>query len=406
MYLEILISGRCRCEIIQVKFIRVLLTDSGHYFFPIDRNPTPAESQQEQEQLRQVFCQYFDTTLKASGLSGSQTKNSTATSQSFTAETLVKVPVDTQTVSVPPSPPVHTLETVGGVSTPGDTRSLEEKKPDNSVEQDPHKKPNKTQTIHAATETKLECPPGLSEWHDRSFYQKGLTSKADERTVEFFATWHKVKGLKWSGKNVYPKSFSEQRKAQLDKYYATKPEEFYQTTKLPVITPDNFEDFLKLTAQFGKVQFQERFACSARLSLYMLNSDNVVTFPVDYRYGWDLQDPAHRALLDKYREVIGIDITYNAPSCQHWSCAGRRAPEAKRQENRKVELPMLHWLVEDTGKATQNNDDMLFENPLTSDIWTKSPLQQLPAYGLKPKKGDQCRHGLKVEGLPIRKSTR
>ena len=36
----------------------------------------------------------------------------------------------------------------------------------------------------------------------------------------------------------------------MDKYYKNIPEEFYSSTHLPVVTPDNFEAYLKLVSSF------------------------------------------------------------------------------------------------------------------------------------------------------------
>eukprot|EP00959_Pyramimonas_sp_CCMP1952_P447576 9371733-Pyramimonas_sp.AAC.1 len=77
------------------------------------------------------------------------------------------------------------------------------------------------------------------------------------------------------------------------------PEEFYFETQLPVVTPDNLEDWMNRMS-IDRIEVQERMSGSSRFSRRAAMQGLTVGFPVDYRYGWDMADSHHQKLLTDF----------------------------------------------------------------------------------------------------------
>ena len=144
---------------------------------------------------------------------------------------------------------------------------------------------------------------------------------------------------------MWPSSCSLEDVSQLEKKCKAWPEEFYQETTLPVVTPYNAAAWVKHMKGF-KLHLQERMSGSGRLSLRSKRLGLQVAFPVDYRYGWNMADPEHQEILTEIRRTMGIDITWWAPTCTPWSQASRGDAE-KREADREAQGPTLEWLVLD-----------------------------------------------------------
>ena len=65
----------------------------------------------------------------------------------------------------------------------------------------------------------------------------------------------------------------------------------------------------------------EQWSCSGRFSAHALKRGLAVGFPVDYRYGWDLNNPSHRRLLDRIHAVFRPQVILPAPDCRVYSKA-------------------------------------------------------------------------------------
>ena len=86
--------------------------------------------------------------------------------------------------------------------------------------------------------------------------------------------------------NIWPKHWSQQQKDAAEKKSRTMPEEFYTYLKLPVVIPDNVEQFLACHKVLNiDWQFQEQFSGSGRLSKTSYRQQLSTLFPVDSRYG-------------------------------------------------------------------------------------------------------------------------
>ena len=45
----------------------------------------------------------------------------------------------------------------------------------------------------------------------------------------------------------------------------------------------------------------------------------IVGFPVDFRYGWDLANESHQAMLRKAQAELQPGVVHIAPDCAPWS---------------------------------------------------------------------------------------
>jgi hypothetical protein len=199
-------------------------------------------------------------------------------------------------------------------------------------------------------------------------------------------------------------------RADADRYrqrYKCIPEEYYSATKLPVVTPDNFEEWFAATP--AEVwDFWEWCSGSGRTSLQAKRQGLREGFPVDARYGWDLHNAAHRAKLARARKKHQPGVILISPDCRVWGNAGNRADPEQREEDRMATRPFLLWLHEQCALQDQKGAGYLTENPVGSVIFTESPLMHNKhnANFQKLQRTDQCRHGCVDEtGKAIKKPT-
>lgn len=164
--------------------------------------------------------------------------------------------------------------------------------------------------------------------------------------VSTAATIAKVKGLgtftqpllEYTGDQV-PDSLQGDELAKAKARYRGMPEEFYSETGQRVETPGNFNEwFAQQRCKHSEelFQFQEYWSGSGR-------SGFRVRFPVDLRYGWDLRNPAHRALLDVVDREFMPCIQFASPSCTVWGQSGNHANPKVRSAERELDRPVLAW---------------------------------------------------------------
>ena len=226
------------------------------------------------------------------------------------------------------------------------------------------------------------------------------------RKSKFLDDWRKLPGPKYheTGDRISDSLQSNRDYDSIVEKYKKIPEIFYTKTKLPVVTPDNFREWLSLVCQHS-LEFQEVFSGSGNLSFHFLSHGASVAFPVDFRYGWNARLDKHRKMLD---ELI-VGTSFYAPNCTAWSSLSNWMPEETRDDLRKLEGPVLEWITtRSVNMWEQHSSATIVENPRNSTIWTKSPLLQLdkhPRAGRRP--FDQCAYGL-IEpstGLAAQKPT-
>ena len=186
------------------------------------------------------------------------------------------------------------------------------------------------------------------------------------------------------------------------------PEEFYMQSGAEVVTPHNFETFMDAHADVDITwDFQEQFSGSGRLSSISLQHGLATGFPVDLRYGWDLNNTDHQQLLVRARTRFKPRIKFSAPDCRHWGVQSSTFDKEYLEQARQEEYGQLEWLFLDN--KHQHDQGLAYgnENPDRSAIFVKSPLaKNCDLNDNRRRKLDQRRFGAVSEShLPIRKST-
>ena len=209
--------------------------------------------------------------------------------------------------------------------------------------------------------------------------------------------------------NIWPDHWSSQQKATAETRSKALPEEFYTATKLPIVTPGNVIAFLKAHKRLGIAwQFQEQWSGSGRLSKTAYRQGLSTLFPIDSRYGWDIQYKKHRDLIDLVRDTLTPLFKWSGPDCRRWSSATNAQDPKTLEQSRQEEFPALSWLVSDCKCQHFAGRGYGVENGLRSQIWTRSPLQRLhsEADG-RTNRSDACQFGLVSDSNdPIQKSYR
>ena len=106
---------------------------------------------------------------------------------------------------------------------------------------------------------------------------------------KFVSAWNGA-GEKYSG-NIWPSHWTQVEQQRMSKYYDAMPEEFYTLSGLTVVSPTNCFHWIDRMAKHGykTFHFSECMSGSGRLSLGCLMGGMWISFPVDFRYGWDLR---------------------------------------------------------------------------------------------------------------------
>ena len=152
--------------------------------------------------------------------------------------------------------------------------------------------------------------------------------------------------------------------------------------------------------------FQEQWSLSGRTSRYAVNNF-AVGFPVDYRFGWDLDYPPHRALIDKCDLAFRTLIKLSSPDCRMRSIASNTMDPEKKKFGRQKSVALLEWFHGQNHRQIQKGGAAVNENPKGSSMWHKSPLKKNGSIGMHKKHGDQCAGGAvhPKTNVPAKKAT-
>ena len=199
---------------------------------------------------------------------------------------------------------------------------------------------------------------------------------------------------------------------KLNKRYRALPEEFYTKTGMAPITPKNFNKWFNRTRGKGlRWHFWEMFSGTGRLSLVMFMAGLIVGFPVDYRYGWNLADESHQAMLRKAQAEFRPGVVHLAPDCAPWSISSSSKDPELRLQERIAARPTLEFTQEVCEQQDKQSRGYNMEQPLGSALFQEElpenplRLQGLPGYR-KRQRLDQCMLGAQDEhGAPIQKAT-
>ena len=90
--------------------------------------------------------------------------------------------------------------------------------------------------------------------------------------------------------------------------------------------------------------FSEQWSGTARLSAHAFRRGLNVGFPIDYRYGWNLNDAAHRRLIDEVNATFKPSVIHSAPDCRLYSKARKGVDAIAESEDKAKEKPLFAWL--------------------------------------------------------------
>ena len=211
--------------------------------------------------------------------------------------------------------------------------------------------------------------------------------------------------------DVFPQGASDKAKQKMQHI----KEEFYSMTGHTVVTPDNTRSFIQAHQRWKRLHgatlhwdFWELWSGSGRTSWEALQQGVLTGPPIDYRYGWDINDAKHRALIEDMEKEFQPKVVFAAPDCRCWSAFSNCSPQLQPQfhQERHRQRTMLQWLVSFTRAISIAGRAFIIENPMTSQIWRQSPLHALEQIGHR-RRCSQCMYGLThpTTKRPMRKDT-
>ena len=228
-----------------------------------------------------------------------------------------------------------------------------------------------------------------------------------------FHLWNQVTGPRHTDKlDLLPTHLSKESRTTALREIKAIPEFFYTNTSLPIITPDNVQQFFKLVSNQGfSMTLFSICSGSGRLLLTMtgLPFSKCVLFPIDLRHGWDMNHKPHQQLIHLINRRYKPKHISIEPRCKHWSRAGNVRDPALTIQLRHDENPMLRFYTELLAETNSDGRDCLVENPVGSDIWLKSPLHALTAlttFDDNTKHTDQCAFSPEPDGQRHKKRTK
>ena len=200
--------------------------------------------------------------------------------------------------------------------------------------------------------------------------------------------------------------------SKLTKRYKAMPEEFYSKTGLRPVTPSNFKRWFQRNRGKGlRWHAWELSSGTGRLSLILMMAGLVIGFPVDLRYGWDLGNAEHQAMLRQAQQEFKPGVVHLAPDCAPWSVASSSKDPEERLAERNAARPSLEFTQEVCQNQSHHGRGYNVEQPYGSAMFQEDlPENPLHLSDLsdhrKRQRIDQCMHGAEDEcKYPIQKAT-
>jgi len=424
--------------------IRVLLTESGHYLLPIDgKNSAPDPA--EQKLMKSLVKRYTEELLSSS--TSSKAPSSRACKTLYAGDKTPRVGSSEDIRTSCNDTPLHEDKGPSRQDTPcreditstkdfsscNDTPLREESstgKTETSIRgRSLNKQPNISKRSTSCPASTAQSPPqsclkrestpvGRAKnvsFEDTASRDSGLASPRATGTTSgqalhssnfsrFFTAWMAFSAPCYSS-DVWPQHFDAQRQASSRQYYKAMPEHFYSRTKLPVVTPENMNDFLN-HMQGHQLVMHEVFSGSGMLSLEAWNQGLPCGFPIDHRYGWDINVQQHRQLMDKAIGRFKPRVLFFSPRCSPWCKLSKQVHGSSLQKRRAVDLPALEWMAS-LMEAPQRTYKCIVEQPEGSAMLTESPVHRCVGRSeYNSTKIFQCTYGAVAEcGTKVRKAT-
>ena len=199
---------------------------------------------------------------------------------------------------------------------------------------------------------------------------------------------------------------------KLKKRYQAMPEEFYTKSGLRPVTPSNFRRWFKHAKGRGlRWHAWELFSGTGRLSLILMMAGLIVGFPVDFRYGWDLNNQEHQQMIFDAQREFKPGVVHIAPDCAPWSVSSTSKDPQVRLQERQEAKPSLECTQQVCTNQSRHDRGYNMEQPLGSALFQEDlPENPLHLSTLqdcrKRQRIDQCMHNAEDEERnPIQKAT-
>ena len=394
----------------EMKFFRLLLTDSGHYILPTDeaaRNNQVAEETQRRVTLfghqveEHCLRKWNDVkrifiTKEPSKLEGQTEGNRSGSVQGTDFLVDDKKKKKRVTIKIKPEIVDYDLDKKDVKNYIGENMKemIEDEKPEQSILDD------ETLAVNGAEMAS----------HDTKKHYDPLTMEpAVNRDMMDY--YEDVEHFDKYTEDKFPDNLDYEYYQKLKKRYRAIPEEFYRKSGLRPVRPNNFHKwFEKMRGRGLRWHVWEWFSGSGRLSLLLMTAGLIVGFPVDLRYGWDVNNPAHADMLRMAQREFQPGVLHMSPDCGPWSVSGNTRPPELRQEDRRRDRNALLLVQEAAEEQDHYGRGYNVEQPLGSAMWKEDdecPLRLSHIYGhRKRQRCDQCMCGARDEqGSPIQKAT-
>lgn len=393
----------------EMKFFRLLLTDSGHYILPTDEAARNNQVAEETQRRVTLFCHQVEEhclrkwndvkrifiTKEPSKLEGQSEGNRSGSVQGtdFLVDDKKKKRV---TIKIKPEIVDYDLDKKNVKDYIGENMKemIEDEKPERSILDD------ETLAVNGAEMAS----------HDTKKHNDPLTMEpAVNRDMMDY--YEDVEHFDKYTEDKFPDNLDYEYYQKLKKRYRAIPEEFYQKSGLRPVRPNNFHKwFAKMRGRGLRWHVWEWFSGSGRLSLLLMTAGLIVGFPVDLRYGWDVNNPTHADMLRMAQREFQPGVLHMSPDCGPWSVSGNTRPPELRQEDRRRDRNALLLVQEAAEEQDHYGRGYNVEQPLGSAMWKEDdecPLRLSHIYGhRKRQRCDQCMCGARDEqGSPIQKAT-
>ena len=368
------------------KFFRLLLTDSGHYLLPTDRAEDVKVPREVKKEVMMFAQKIAEDSMKQWSDVRPHVRHCFLLNKSADGRTgcdrgeLSSVPeLEEETTTTDNSKKLSFVP----------QREDEEGEERPSLQGDPAEA-SSPQAILATSQEEVK--------HEHNDQDLGIHETDEDKEIYY----------RYGG-DVLPQGVDE---AKLRRRYRAIPEEFYTTTGLCPVTPENFPQWFSRSKGKGlRWHAWEIFSGSGRLSLVLLMAGLIVGFPVDYRYGWDLCDPHHQRMLRQAQEEFQPGFLHCAPDCAPWSVSSTSKDPKTRYEERMHARPGIQMVDEMCARQSKHSRGYNVEQPFSSSMWQEElpenalRLSRLQDYR-KRQRIDQCMHGAMDENKqPIQKAT-
>ena len=407
-----------------MKYFRLLLTDSGHYILPTDDAAYNNKVSEESKKQVTLFChqveersaelwhdvrRIFTMDTKGQQAEGNRGEMSSGTASTTFYDLEKKKEKKLKKVKFRETPETRNYEISKDEMTNYET---EENEVINYETDENEVKDSKTIELKHAILAETSVVKESS--HDTLDYDRNLQCTDAEGEPEVDYTYYDdIKHFDKYMVDDFPENLDESYMQKLKKHYKAIPEEFYTKSGLRPVRPENFNKwFSRMKGKGLRWHFWEWFSGSGRLSFIMMAAGLIVGFPVDLRYGWNVNDPVHISMLRRAQREFLPGVLHMAPDCGPWSVSGNLRPLELKAEDRRRDRNALMTVQEAAEDQSRGGRGYNVEQPYGSAMWKEDhecPLRLSEIYDYDHKgrqRCDQCMMGAQDEGgLPIQKAT-